>query len=128
MTLREKDIIIKLADYYDLKYQIRSNFRKESLSKLDYALTSIKNLYNISKEFKPDIFIDMGTIFSAPIAKILRVPHIAFDDTEVAYKARMLFMPFNSFILTPQCFSQNLGRKHIRFNGYMELFYLHDKY
>lgn len=127
MTLREKDIIIKLADYYNLKYKIRSNSNKESLSKLDYALTSIKNLYYISKEFNPDIFIDMGTIFSAPIAKFLGVPHIAFDDTEVAYKARLLFMPFNSFILTPQCFRKNIGRKHIRFSGYMELFYLHDK-
>jgi predicted glycosyltransferase len=128
MTLRGKDIIIKLADYYDLNYKIRSGFNKESVSKFNYALTSVKNIYRISRKFKPTLFIDMGTVFAAPVAKFLGVPYIAFDDTEAAFKARLLFMPFTSSLLTPRCFEEDLGKKHIKFNGYMELFYLHDNY
>ena len=128
MTLRGKEIIIKLAEYYGLNYQIRSHHDKESTTKLNYALTSIKNVFDISKKFKPTFFIDMGTIFAAPVAKFLGVPHIAFEDTEVAHKARLLIKPFTNLFLTPKCYYLDIGKKHIKFNGYMELFYLHNKY
>lgn len=128
MTLRGKDIIIKLANYYNLNYEIRSNINKENASKLNYALTSIRNIYKFAKKFKPDFFVDMGTIFAAPVAKFIGAPYIAFDDTEAASNARLLFMPFANYILTPNSFSNALGKKHIKFNGFMELFYLLQKY
>lgn len=128
MTLRGKEIITKLADYYNLNYKIRSSSSKENVSKLNYAISSVKNIYKASREFKPDFFVDMGTIFSAPVAKLLRKPYIAFDDTEAAYKGRNLFMPFATLLFTPKCFNDDLGKKHIKFNSYMELFYLHPNY
>ena len=36
-------------------------------------------------------------------------------------------MPFTNLIATPSCFYEEIGKKHFRFNGYMELFYLHPK-
>ena len=124
-TLRDKGIIVELAKYYNLKYRIRS---KESNNKFKYLLEALINIYKISKEFKPDIFLDMGTIVASPVAKISRKPYIAFDDTEVSVKSRLLHMPFTDIIITPNSFNINLGVKQIKFNGCMELLYLHKHY
>jgi len=124
-TVRDKGIIKALAASYGLNYVVRS---REGNSKPVYAINAIKNIYRAAKEFRPDFFVDMGTIFSAPVSMILRKPHIVFDDTESAHKARTLFMPLISAILTPDVFLPDLGRKHIRFDSFMEMFYLHRNY
>lgn len=124
-TLRDKGIIKALAASYGLNYVVRS---REGNSKPVYAINAIKNIYRAAKEFRPDFFVDMGTIFSAPVSRILRKPHIVFDDTESAHKARALFMPLISAILTPDVFQPDLGWKHIRFDSFMEMFYLHRDY
>lgn len=124
-TLRNKGIIVELAEHYNLKYIVRS---KESRSKLIYMLAAIKSIFFIARKFKPDIFIDMGTVVASPVAKLLRKPYIAFDDTEASVKARALHMPFTDVVLTPSTFYIDLGQKHIRFNSLMEMMYLHEKY
>ena len=124
-TLRDKGIIVELADHYKLNYKIRS---VEQKSKVKYMLNSIRNIYRISKEFKPDIFLDMGTVVASPVASLLRKSYIAFDDTEVAVKSRKLHMPFTDLLLTPDTFFINLGSNHIKFHSLMEMFYLHFKY
>jgi hypothetical protein len=121
-TIRNKGIIKELADYYKLDYKIRSQERK---NKIFYALEAIFNIFKIAREFKPDLFLDMGTVFASPVAWLMKKPYIAFDDTEVSTKARLFHMPFTDIIFTPSCFYIDLGRKQIRFESYMELFYLH---
>jgi len=59
-TLRDKGIIKALAASYGLNYVVRS---REGNSKPVYAINAIKNIYRAAKEFRPDFFVDMGTIF-----------------------------------------------------------------
>jgi uncharacterized protein len=124
-TLRDKGIIVDIARKFDLNYKIRSVERK---SKIKYLIESSKNIYKIAREFKPDFFLDMGSVSSAPVSKLFRKPYLAFDDTEVSVKARLLHMPFTDIILTPKAFYKDLGQKQIRFDSYMELMYLNPKY
>ncbi len=125
-TLRNKGIILSLAEYYNLSYKIRSG--EGSRFKLFYAIVSFVNIWRFAKDFKPDIFLDMGTVFAAPVAFILRKPYIAFEDTEASWKTRLLHMPFTDAVITPNTFLKNLGKKHITFNGTMELMYLHPEF
>lgn len=124
-TLRTKGIIISLARSYGLDYVVRSTVEK---NKIIYALKSVFNILRVARNFRPDFFIDMGTVFSAPASKLLGKPHIVFEDTESASKARHLFMPLISVIMTPDIYMGDLGRKQIRFNSFMEMFYLHKNY
>src|SRR5690606_8670353 len=39
-----------------------------------------------------------------------------------------LTLPFATKIFTPSCYRMSLGKKHVRFNSYMELAYLHPDY
>lgn len=126
MTLRDRDPIVDLVTHYNLPHEMRTLKEDEKGTKLKYALTAIKNIYKISKRFNPDLFIDMGTVFASPIAKMMGKPYLAFDDTEASVKARFLHMPFTNYILTPSSFSIDLGEKQIYFNGLMELCYLHE--
>ena len=50
------------------------------------------------------------------------------DDTDHANFAHLSYKSFATTILTPACFKKDFGKKHIKFNGYMELCYLHPKY
>jgi uncharacterized protein len=124
-TLRDKGIIVELAKYYKLNYRIRSI---EGKSKVIYMFNSFKNVFKISKNFKPDIYIDAGTVISAPISKLFNKTYIALEDTEAATKAVRIFKPFAENILTPNCFYKDLGKKQIKFNGLLELLYLNEKY
>jgi len=125
---RDRGPIIDLLKFYKLDFVNRGKKGNSLSNKFLYPIKAIYNIFKIAIGFRPDIFIDMGTVFSAPIAWIFRKPYIAFDDTETAGKARKLLMPFASVILTPDCFKIDLGKKHLRFIGYMELFYLHHKF
>jgi predicted glycosyltransferase len=122
-TLRNKGIILSLAEYYKLSYKIRSG--EGNHYKLFYMIVSVINIWRFAKEFRPDIFVDMGTVFAAPVAFILRKPYIAFEDTEASWKTRLLHMPFTDVVITPNTFLKDLGKKHITFNSTMELMYLH---
>jgi len=41
---------------------------------------------------------------------------------------KKILFPFTDVVCTPSCFELDLGYKGIKFNGYMELAYLHPKY
>ena len=52
---------------------------------------------------------------------------VVFTDTELT-RFNWLVFPFADIICTPSCFKKHIGLKHVRYNGYHELAYLHPKY
>ncbi|KXS41629.1 MAG: hypothetical protein AWU59_2007 [Methanolobus sp. T82-4] len=85
-------------------------------------------LFNFARKFKPDIFVSPGSPYSAHVSRILRRPHVAFPDTEIAGFVMKLAFPFTDKIYTSNSFYLNLGSKQSRFEGYYELAYLHPSY
>jgi predicted glycosyltransferase len=82
-------------------------------------------LYNFARRFRPDIFVSPGSPYSAHVSRLLRKPHIAFPDTEIAGLVMKLTFPFTDKIYTSTSFYLDLGPKQSRFEGYYELAYLH---
>src|SRR5690606_14933180 len=66
--------------------------------------------------------------YPSQVARLLGKPSIVFSDTEHATLHHKLTLPFATKIYTPSCYRIDLGKKHIRFEGYMELSYLHPNY
>ena len=56
------------------------------------------------------------------------IPSITIDDTENAKLGQMFYRPFSKLMLSPTTFYKDFGKKHVKFNGYMELSYLHPNY
>ena len=123
---RNKDITIKLLHNLDFKFYNRGKGGTNILGKVLYIIRGDYKVFKIARKYKPDLLLSFGSIYAAHVSKFLKKPHIAFDDTERSFKA--IWTTFTDVILTPSCYLRDLGKKQIRFNGYMELCYLHPKY
>ena len=128
ITARDKEITHDLLDSYNIKYINRGKGGHGLMEKFFYMFKANLLIYKLAKKNKPNFFISFASPYAAQISSILRVPHLAFTDTEHAVLGNLAFVPFSRKIITPKCFKKDYGKKHIRFNSYMELCYLHPKY
>jgi uncharacterized protein len=129
ITAREKDVLLDLLDEYNLPYinMGRGTIGKGGIGKMLFIIKAFFLMLPIIFKFRPNIVLSFGSTPCAVASFLLNVPHIAFEDTEHARLNRKLYLPFTQLIATPYCFYEEIGKKHFRFNGYMELFYLHTK-
>lgn len=124
----EKDLTLYLLNVYGFEYEvIRKNYKgltKKAYGMLESDLKSLK----VAKKFKPDIFL-AGSPALAHVSKLFGKPYIYLIDTEHASLAYWLTHPFSDVICTPSCFKGKIDqKKHVMYNGYEELAYLHPNY
>jgi uncharacterized protein len=125
VTASEKDISYTLLDRYGLSYVKIGNYGSSLFRKLiNIPLLDLK-MFRSVRRFRPDLFLGFGSIRAAHASKMLGKPCIALDDTEHARWEHLLYVPFTDAILTPACFKKEFGDRHIRYDGYTELQYLH---
>ena len=128
ITARDKDVTIQLMNEYEIDFFNRGKGGQNLFSKLWYGIKTNWFLFNLANAFKPDLFLSFASPYAAQVSKMIGKPHIAFTDTEHATLGNLGFIPFSHSIITPEVFQKNLGIKHIRFNGFMELAYLNKNY
>ena len=85
-------------------------------------------IYRLAKKHKPDLFMSFGAPYASQVSFFMRIPSITIDDTENASLGQIFYRPFSTLILSPNTFYKDFGKKHIKFNGYMEISYLHNNY
>ena len=124
----EKEITEYLLNRFDMPHTTIGKNQPKFYRKL-LGLPKWEYLtYKIAQEFKPDIFIGRALPHLAHVSMLLNKPFIIFEDTEIARLLHKITVPFASSIVTPECYRGDFGKKHIRFNGYFELGYLHPNY
>jgi len=128
ITARDTEIIRNLLNAYGIEYSLRGAGSTNLLGKAFNIMEIDYKIYRAAKKFKPDILAGIHNPYIAQVGKLIGKPSITFTDTECAYLADYLTFPFTDVILTPSCFSRNLGENHVRYNGYHELAYLHPNY
>jgi predicted glycosyltransferase len=128
ITSRNRFPALQLLEAYGEGYYNRGKGSGHLLGKLLYMPAADIKLLKIALATGPDLFLSFGTPYPNQVAWLLGKPGINFQDTE---NARLMFavtLPFSRVYCTPRCFKRDLGKKHVRFNGYMELAYLHPGY
>lgn len=128
ITARDRYPTLQLLDSYGEDYHNRGKGSEQLLEKLLYMPAADIKILKIASKTKPDLFLSFGTPYPNHVAWLLRKPGINFQDTENAHLMFAVTLPFSRVYCTPHCFKRNLGKKQIRFNGYMELAYLHPNY
>jgi hypothetical protein len=128
IVAKDKDVTLALLHRFDLPYTSVGKYSKSNAAKMIDMQRITYRIYRLAKNFSPDILTGFGGINAAHASLLLRKPCISFSDSDSANLTHSLLIPFVSAICTPSCFSKDLGRKQIRFNGYKELAYLHPKY
>ena len=125
ITSKGKDVTNYLLDVYGFEYENLGKHNKGLFKKIFGLVEKDIIMLKIARSFKPDIFLSLGSPYSPQISALLRKTSIVMTDTEHSIEQYLLYAPFATEILTPECFQLNLGRKQTRFNGYIELAYLH---
>lgn len=129
ITARNKDVLLNLLQAYDLEYENVGGYGKTISKKLFIYVNKFYKLYTIAKKFKPDILIGFANPFVAQLGRLIQKPSINFTDTEHAKLANTLTFYFANIICTPECYRGKVpSQKHVTFNGYKELAYLHPDY
>lgn len=125
---RNRGVIFKLLAHYNIKYFSRGKGSKSFFGKIVYSIYAIFIVARHALKFKPDIFISQGGLYTSPVAWLLNRTSLSTEDTENARISHKIAKLFQSYILSPSCFEINLGKKHIRYSSYQELFYLYPGY
>ncbi len=124
----DKDVTLHLLDIYGFDYETYGGRANSLVKKIYRMVDHTSKALSVAKNFKPDILI-AGTPYLAYVSKMLGKPHIMLTDTEHANLVYSLTYPFTYTICTPSCFKKKINpKKHVTFNGYFELAYLHPNY
>jgi predicted glycosyltransferase len=128
IVARDKEVVFKLLDYFNIPYKSRGKGGKGVIGKLIYIFLADFRIYKIALKFKPDLFLSFSSTYAGHVAFLLNRPHVVFDDTEHAKFEHIMYKPFAESIITPSCFYKPMGKKQVFFDGYMEMCYLHVNY
>jgi predicted glycosyltransferase len=129
VTARNKEITLDLLNKFGMNYVEVGRYKKNNTSKAVEMFRIDYKLYKLAKRFNPDVLIGgVGNVYVAHVSALINKPSILFNDTEHGTLQNLLSYPFASAICTPSCYTKDLGKKQIRYNGYHELAYLHPNY
>lgn len=125
MTARDKEVTFDLLSSYGIPYSSRGKGSNTLIGKLAYLPRANWVLLKEARSFRPDLLISFSSPYAAQVSKLIRRPHIAFDDTENAKLGRLMYRPFTDLVLSPKGYGGAIAPKQECFNGFMELCYLH---
>lgn len=128
VTSRDKEMAHYLLDSNDIPFTNRGKGKDSTIGKLLYLMKADFQILRKALKTKPDLFMSFGAPYISQVSFLLGVPSITLDDTENAKLGQMFYRPFSKLMLSPSTFYRDFGKKHRKFNGYMELSYLHPKY
>ncbi|AKB74293.1 hypothetical protein MSLAZ_1948 [Methanosarcina lacustris Z-7289] len=118
---------INLLDEMGFEYFVYANVPDSKYGKILALPFNVLTAYNFLRKKKPDLLVGMG-VYSAYTSQLLHKKCIIFNDSEPTPFQFMIFKPFVDVILTPSSFTLDLGPKHIKFNSFKEIAYLHTNY
>lgn len=125
---RDKEITLRLLEDLNIQYTKLSHIRKGLFGLTIELIEHDFHLIQFVKQFEPDIMLNIGGTFIVHVGKLLGIKTCVFTDTEHAKLSNAITFPFATWICTPTCFDGDLGDKHIKYDGYQELAYLHRNY
>ena len=125
VTARRKDVTVELLENFNIPFTTLSEAGKGLFGLFGEMLRRDVKLLRFCKAFKPDVLTAIGGVYAAHVGFLLRKPVVVWDDTEVATIGHKLTHPFAKWIMSPDCYTKDLGKKQKRYAGLHELAYLH---
>jgi uncharacterized protein len=126
-TTREKEVTVQLCRAYGIPQLVLSRKRKGMIGNVIEYFERTWKLWRVARTFEPDILL--GTSVSiGPVGRLIGKPSVVFqeDDQVIVPSFARLAYPLSSYIATPACLAyENHGEKHLIYQGYHELAYLH---
>ena len=123
----QKDISEYLLHYYGIRYTVLRRPRKSIFSRIYTLIINSITVFSLLKNNNIDIAVSRVSPYVTIACMLRRTEHIALTDTETAGIYDKIFGTFATTLLTAKSFRRQLRKDQIRFDGNIELFYLHPK-
>ncbi|MFW6275872.1 MAG: DUF354 domain-containing protein [bacterium] len=120
-----KDISKYLLNYYKIEYSLLKRPGKTFSAKAITLLQNTLIAFHFIKKNKIDITLSRISPHISIASWLLRKTHLGLTDTESAGLYDKLFSKFLTVLFTAKSFKRQLRSDQIRFDGNIELFYLH---
>lgn len=121
----EKDISKYLLNHYKIDVTFIEKPQKGFFSKAKTLIINTIKCVKFIRENNINILVSRISPYISLSGFLLSKPHIALADTESSGIYNKIFAWFTSANLTPKSFKRELNKNQIRFDGNIELFYLH---
>jgi predicted glycosyltransferase len=128
ITARDKDILVELAGKYGIEMVVFGTAKRGILNLAGELIYRQWRLNKIIREFKPDVMMAIAGTYISLLGKLRRIPTYVFYDTEHATVSNLLAYPFAACIYVPVCYRKKIRWRHVRYNGFHEIAYLHPAY
>ncbi|MFW5879634.1 MAG: DUF354 domain-containing protein [bacterium] len=123
----EKDISRYLLIHYQINYKLIKKPGKDFFSKVKILIINTIQSIRFIRKNKIDLIISRVSPYLALAGLLTNTKHIALADTESSGIYNKMFVKFTNAFLTSKTFKLQLTKDQIRFDGNIELFYLHPK-
>lgn len=125
LTASQKDVTIQLLEHYGLPYHLVGVRRAGIFNLVFLLIMRTLRIARLALRDRPDIFISVCSPTAAVASKLVGRPHVVFDDSEFGTEQIALYKPFTDAMCTPSWFELDFGKRHVRYEGFKELAYLH---
>jgi predicted glycosyltransferase len=125
VVARDNEVAVDLLEAHDVEHTVLAD-ESDSLARLaitqaTYELRTIR----YARRVEPDVITGIGGVTAAHAAAVTGAESVVFTDTEHATLINRLTHPVADRIVTPACYTDDLGDKQVSYPGYHELAYLH---
>ncbi|ADC66059.1 protein of unknown function DUF354 [Ferroglobus placidus DSM 10642] len=124
LAVNKGETMYLLEKYYE-NYKILGESGGNIYSKLLKLVKYERSSLSILRKFRPDVTIGRPIPHMVHANAVVGGDYVILEDTEIAKKLHMITVPFSKYVVTPKSFLGDFGEKHVRFNSFFELAYLH---
>ncbi|WP_232688875.1 DUF354 domain-containing protein [Halobacterium zhouii] len=126
VTSREKDLTTDLLDLYGIPHTPISAREGGTLGLVrEWTVRELRTA-RVARAFDPDVVLSHLNPSAAHAAWLTGASAVVFhDDYEQTHKVARVTTPFVSAMATPSRIECDLDERHVRYDGYHELAYLH---
>lgn len=121
---RENDLAVPLLEAYDIPHEVLAGQHDSLASLATVQLTYEWRLLEHARRIRPDVMTAIGGVAVSHVASLVGARSVVFVDNEGVWSHRLM-APFADVIATPANFRDDFGDKHVRYESFQELAYLH---
>jgi uncharacterized protein len=122
---RHKDVAVNLLDAYDLDHTVISTQRAGKLRLAAELAQRVAATKTVIYRFKPDVVMGLMGPSIALAGAVTGARTVVFYDNETTHKLNAAVSKLASAWISPRAYKYDYGAKHVRYDGYHELAYLH---
>ena len=122
---RRKDVATQLLDAYGFEHEIISSQQPGRMRLASELVKRILETRRVIRRFRPDIILGLMGPSIAIAGRMERVRTVVFYDNETTDRLNRAVAQLADAWISPRGFKRDYGAKHLRYDGYHELAYLH---